>query len=49
MSRSAAWLLTVSLVQTWPAAMAAPIPIDVRGSQIAGPDQQDIGEADWLI
>ncbi len=48
MSRSAAWLLTVSLMQTLPAAMAAPIPIDVRGSQIAGPDQQDIGEADWL-
>ena len=29
-------------------ATAAPISIEVRGSQLLGPDQQDVGEADWL-
>ena len=41
-------LVGVLLANPGPAAAAEPPSIEVRGSQILGPDQQDSGEADWL-
>lgn len=44
-SRHIAGLL---LVLSFPVALAEPTKIEVRGSQILGPDQQDMGEPEWM-